>query len=733
MNPSSDPRAREYEQKKYFAVLFHLALEGILVLFLLLSGLTFSFKSWAVSGSENFYLQLAIYYGVFFLYLWVFDGPLSLYSHYYLEHKYGLSNQTLPAWALEFLKKSFLSIALTLPLLEGLYFLIRCFPEYGWLAAWAGFAGVSYLLGKLFPVLIVPLFYRYSRVEDEALKERIFKLVRRFNLPLENVYSLNLSKTTQKANAMFAGLGRTKRLVLSDTLLQNFTPDEIESVVAHELAHFKHRDIWLHLVFSSLVSFAGFALAFTLFRNLTEGFGFGGLSDLAAFPLLFLIFYFLTVFLTPLNNVFSRWREKEADRFALQAVGPGGFIPAMERLARLNLADPDPHPLIVLWFYTHPPIGKRIRMGRSFALCLFLCLLLSSPLGFSKGEESEEEALRKTLEERNRTQVLSYFFGSPKDTSALEAPIAIELYNQAVEFYEKKEYDLAQEALEDSLRHDSRNPFAHELLGDIAYFNQNLDDALRHYQTSYRIRVRKELQEKILKVQKEKKLEGGLASYAEEHFLIKYGGEEKGLEGFELREFLRNSYREVGQDLGYFFKHKVVVLLYDEQEFRQLTGVPHWSSGLYDGKIRLPAYQQGFSQKEIQKIMRHELTHAFVSEVSKGRAPAWLNEGLAEYEEAKILPVDMRVFDAAVKTRTLFPLPILFNQKELLKVKDPLEVALFYVESYKLVSYLVERYGLFQIKKMLQLFSQGRDTVEVVQEVLKISPLELEREWRASL
>lgn len=727
-------RAKAYHRRKYFATLSHMGLEVFLLFCLISTGITFLFKEAAESVSSHRYLQITIYYSLFFLYLWIFGFFLSLYSEFHLEHAYGLSNQSFVGWFVELLKKTLLSFALTLPLLLGLYFLILQYPSQWWIGAWLGFAVFSYLLGQLFPVLIVPLFYRYSRVEDGSLKNRIFKLVARFGLPLENVYSLNLSKTTKKANAMFAGLGRTKRLVLSDTLIQNFTVDEIESVVSHELGHFKHRDIWRHLGFNALTSFAGFALAFHLLQDLTSRLGYYGTEDLAAFPLLYLILYLFATVLTPLSNAYSRWREREADRFALKASGAGGFIPAMEKLSHLNLADPKPHPLIEWWFYTHPPIEKRIQMAKTFAAGIFLVILFAFPLpGISEEEPSDEEAARKAVEARSRTEILSFFYGQPKDASALQAPLALELYNQAVEFYQKREFDLARQALQDSLGYDAKNPFAHELLGDIAYYEQKLDEAQRHYEASFRLRSRGELQKKILKVQKEKKVESGLATYHEEHFLIKYAGEGKGPEGYELQEFLRKAFREVGQDLGYFLKHKVVVLLYDEQGFRELSGAPHWSSGVYDGKIRLPAYQKGFTQKEIGKIMRHELTHAFLVEMSRGRCPAWLNEGLAEYEEAKVAVPDLRVFHAAVKTDTLFPLVELFSKERIMEITDPLEAQLFYVQSYQLVDYMIERYGMFPVKKMVELSRQGRDSFEVVQEVLKVSPAELEKRWKESL
>ena len=189
----------------------------------------------------------------------------------------------------------------------------------------------------------------------------------------------------------------------------------------------------------------------------------------------------------------------------------------------------------------------------------------------------------------------------------------------------------------------------------------------------------------------------------------------------------------MGQDLGYFFKHKVVVLLYNEKEFRELSGAPHWSSGLYDGKIRLPAYRTGFTETEIRKVIRHELTHAFVGEISRGLCPVWLNEGLAEFEESKAELPDLKVFHAAVRTNTLFPFSDLFVKARLNEVKDPLEVQLFYEESYQIVRYLIERYGMFQIKKMLELFAQGKDSLEVLETVLKLSPLELEKRWKESL
>jgi len=226
---------------------------------------------------------------------------------------------------------------------------------------------MSYILGKVFPVFIVPLFYKYGKVENESLKQRIFDLAKRYGLPVENVYSLNLSRTTKKANAAFMGMGKTKRVVLSDTLLAHFTADEIEAVVAHELGHFKHKDIWKSLGLGLMSSFAGFWMVFRVLDPAARAFGFQGVGDIGALPLVFLIFFGFHLLMMPLQNGFSRMLERAADRFALTAFPQKeAFISCMDKLSRVNLADPDPHPLVEWLFYDHPAISKRIKAAREW-------------------------------------------------------------------------------------------------------------------------------------------------------------------------------------------------------------------------------------------------------------------------------------------------------------------------------------------------------------------------------
>jgi len=229
------------------------------------------------------------------------------------------------------------------------------------------YALVSYIIGKLFPVFIVPLFYKYGKLENRELEERILRLAERFGLPVRNVYSLNLSKTTKKANAAFMGLGRTKRVVLSDTLIEHFTHGEIEAVLAHELGHFKHRDIWRLLGFGLVTSLAVFAAGFVGMNAMVRFFGMNAASDVSGLPLLFLVFYAVNLVLTPAMNAYSRSRERAADLFALKACeNPDVFISCMEKLGAQNLADPAPPGWYERLFYDHPPIHKRIEMAKHY-------------------------------------------------------------------------------------------------------------------------------------------------------------------------------------------------------------------------------------------------------------------------------------------------------------------------------------------------------------------------------
>jgi len=363
-------QAKEYQAIKRRLTLFHLVLTPALLVILISSGWTLGMRQNAIALlGGNDWVVVAVYFVLFSLFFLIFDLPLSFYSEFMLEHQFDLSNQTFGQWLSDLGKKTLLSFALSLVLLEFLYLMIRQCPTSWWVWAWAAYAFVSYVLGKVFPVVIVPLFYKYGKLEDKELETKVLDLAKRFDMPVENVYSLNLSKTTKKANAAFMGIGKTKRVVLSDTLTQNFSHAEVAVVVAHELGHYKHHDVWRLLAVGLGASLIAFMAGFWGMNALVPALSLNSAADVAGLPLLFLIFYIVNLFLTPVMNGYSRRRERAADLFALKALETREvFISCMEKLGEQNLADPAPPAWYEWFFYDHPAIGRRIDMAKKWTI-----------------------------------------------------------------------------------------------------------------------------------------------------------------------------------------------------------------------------------------------------------------------------------------------------------------------------------------------------------------------------
>ncbi len=359
----------------------------------------------------------------------------------------------------------------------------------------------------------------------------------------------------------------------------------------------------------------------------------------------------------------------------------------------------------------------------SFALCAGTLHAAASSSSDDQGKES--------VERQQKIEIEKFYYA--KDGKMPMLPMAIKMYNEAVKFFEKGEYDLARQAANESLDLEARNPMALELLGEIENLQQNFAAAKEYYKKSYLLNPSPRLRKKLEKLERENAVEKDLDTFDEEHFIIKYREGEEGYEGFGLREILRESYRQISQDLGYYFNHKTVVLFYSGDQFREVTEQAHWVGGLYDGKIRLPSFRRDVTKTDLRAVVVHEMTHAFVAALSGMRAPAWLHEGLAEYEAGKVRPIDLMVFNAAVKTKTLLPLAQVLSDKVPTEKKDPLLIMLFYQESYVLVKYMVEHYQMYRIKELLGKFKDGKSAEEAIGEVLSISPKKLEQEWLATL
>jgi STE24 endopeptidase len=286
--------------------------------------------------------------------------PLDFWSSFVLEHRYHLSNQSLAGWIKKLLLGWLVGGALAGPLLFGLYALVR-FTQPWWLWAALAWLAVTLVLGRLVPVLILPLFYKVTPLDDFALRERLERLVKGTGLSLEGVYRLHLSAETRKANAALTGMGRSRRVLLGDTLLEQFQPEEIEVVFAHEIGHHVYRHLPKLVAISVVLSMAAFWLANLVLHSLAQPLGYAAFDDPAALPLVLLVMTAFGLLLMPAQNALSRSFERQCDKYALERTGRReAYRSAFAKLAQINKADLKPAPWIVWLFYDHPPIGERI-------------------------------------------------------------------------------------------------------------------------------------------------------------------------------------------------------------------------------------------------------------------------------------------------------------------------------------------------------------------------------------
>jgi STE24 endopeptidase len=382
------PEVKRYQRQKLYATVGSTVLSfGWLAILGLVLGpvLGAEYRTWF---GDNRWLVLLASAAVLAVSLELLTLPIDFWSGFILEHRYHLSTQTLAGWLWKRVKGYLLGGPLGLAVLYGLYAALWWTGEWWWLWATAGWLVLTLVLGRLLPVVILPLFYTVTRLEDPALLERLRRLTQGTGFAVEGVYELKLSDETRKANAALAGLGKTRRVLLGDTLLGEFTPEEIEVVFAHEVGHHVHHHLPKLILIGVALALGGFALVDVVLRSVAERLGYTGLADPAALPLLLLVLGGFALLLTPVQNAVSRFFETQCDRYALlRTANPSAYRSAFIKLAKLNKSDPDPHPLIAWLFYDHPPIRARLAQGASPA---------APPDGTHDGRRNAESAAGTT-------------------------------------------------------------------------------------------------------------------------------------------------------------------------------------------------------------------------------------------------------------------------------------------------------------------------------------------------
>ncbi|MFZ0962584.1 MAG: M48 family metallopeptidase [Terriglobia bacterium] len=338
-----------------------------LLLILLFTGWTVSLRALALHYSPRPWLALLIYLVLFGIIVQVASLPFDFLGGFWLEHRYGLSNLTLAGWVTDQLKGLAVGGTLGVLAMEFLYAVMRRSTEHWWILCAIAFMGFFVLLANLAPVLIFPIFFKFKPLENPSLVERLLELSRRAGTRVKGVFEWKLSEKSKKANAALMGLGNTRRIILSDTLLEQFQDEEVEAVLAHELGHHVHHHIFQSIALQGAATLVGFYLIHRTLDWLGPHFGFKGAADFANLPLLALVTTILSLVILPAVNSYSRAMERQADAYALGAIpSRAPFISSMEKLAELNLAERQPHPWIEFIFHSHPSMQKRIEFAQKF-------------------------------------------------------------------------------------------------------------------------------------------------------------------------------------------------------------------------------------------------------------------------------------------------------------------------------------------------------------------------------
>src|SRR5437016_465937 len=355
---------KRYESVKQLIGVSKFVLDVAVLLFLLASGWSIRIRSFAQMLSGSNWLRVMIYMIIVGGLLKAIDLPFSYYSGYVLEHRFQLSRQSLTAWMKDQLKALAIATPLTIAAVEIIYLLLRVDSKFWWIYASIVFIAFAIVMANLAPVLLLPLFFKFKPVENPDLQNRVDRLARRTGKRICGIFEWSLGEKTRKANAAVVGWGNTRRIILSDTLLKNFSGEEIEVVMAHELCHHVKNHIWYGMAAQSFFTCVAFYAVHRLLPPLSRSFALNGIADVANFPLFALLMTGLSLVALPLVNYFSRQLETEADLYALDVTGDAlAFVSSMEKLAEINLANKTPNKIIEFIFHSHPSVENRIKVA----------------------------------------------------------------------------------------------------------------------------------------------------------------------------------------------------------------------------------------------------------------------------------------------------------------------------------------------------------------------------------
>ncbi len=354
-------RAKAYSAIKHKITIAEWFVSLVFFAGLWLSSASAVMESIASGVSSSYFVSILIYLFIIGSLLQVILFPLDYASSFKAERAFGLLRQSFNSWLKDYFKKSVFSGILYAIMVLVLYFFLRASRQYWWIYAPVTYFLINIFLARFFPQIIIPLFYKLTKIDDAALKNRLILLADSMGIKVLDVYNIGLGAKTAKANAAICGLGTTKKILLSDTLIEKYTPEEIEAALAHELSHHKRHHFWK----LSIWNFAFLTLNFLIIKFILEACilhsAISSVFDVKAFPLIAISFLAYNILSLPVLNLISRIYESQADRDAvLTTRKPRVFAGLLEKLSAQNLSDPSPGTLSKALFYNHPPAQERI-------------------------------------------------------------------------------------------------------------------------------------------------------------------------------------------------------------------------------------------------------------------------------------------------------------------------------------------------------------------------------------
>jgi STE24 endopeptidase len=353
-------RAKAYSSSKHILYLVSIVISIMYFVGLSLTGGAEAIARFGFAVSKNAYLSVLIFIVIAGGILEIILLPLQFTKSFVVEHRFDLSRQSLLSWVSDYVKGGLLSGVLSIFTIIIFYFLLRNFPALWWVYASAIYFLISIILAKVFPMLIIPMFYKLTRITDQSLKDGLCSLAKKSGVKILDIYNIGLGAKTSKANAAVCGIGNSKRILLSDTLIEKYSYDEIEVTLAHELSHHKHRHFWKLSLMNFIVTIIALFIIDSILSTLVSYGAIYAKYSIIAFPVIAAFFTWYSFMVLPLTNLISRIYERQADRDALLLTAkPAALFGLMDKLSRQNLSDPCPSLFEKIFFYDHPPASER--------------------------------------------------------------------------------------------------------------------------------------------------------------------------------------------------------------------------------------------------------------------------------------------------------------------------------------------------------------------------------------